>query len=459
MVRSLFIGIVLLTLGANRPALAQAVDHLHGPVVRRVYEGPPLSLKGAVDEALERNPTLIALRSLFEATRHRPAQERYLMPPTFEAQIWQWPVTTVNPLNTNMYMFTVQQELPGRGKRALRTTVAEKDVDLASAEIAVRARDVIKDVTRAYRDLAIARRAIDIHLASVGLLRQFADASTIKYATGRTPQQDVLKAVVEMSKLHEDIVMHEEAVATATARLNTLLDRDPEAPIGPLVEPREVVTVPASAELQRLAIERQPELRVAQLSVERAHAALAVVNRDYKPDFFVGGGYMLMPREAGAWTASVGVTWPNAPWSRGRLDAKKAEATADVEAAAANARAVERQIRLAVHEAYVRANAATQRAALLRTTLLPQSEQTLEVSRVAYQTDRVDFLALIDGQRALLDAQLNYYRALSDREIALADLARAVGTDIPDSLDTTGSRSSGLSDASASPTVSEVKQP
>jgi outer membrane protein TolC len=353
------------------------------------------------------------------------------MPPSFEAQIWQWPVTTLNPLNTNMYMFTVQQELPGRGKRALRAAVAEKDVEIASNEIALRAREVVKDVTRAYADLVVARRAIDIHLASVALLRQFADASTIKYAAGRSPQQDVLKAVVEVSKLHEDLVMHEESAASAAARLNTLLDRDPQTLIGPIDEPREEVALPSSEDLQQLAIGQHPELKAAQLTTERAQAALAVVNRDYKPDFFVGGGYMLMPREAGAWTASAGMTWPNAPWSRGRLDAKRAEATAEITAAQASARAVERQIRLAVHDAFIRANAATQRAALLRTAVLPQSEQTLELSRVAYQSDRVDFLALIDNQRALLDAELNYYRALSDRELALADLARAIGTEIP----------------------------
>ena len=410
--------------------MAQAPEHLHGSIARRVYQGPPLTLNAAIDEALQRNPTLIALRGQFEAVRQRPAQERYLMPPTFEAQIWQWPITTVNPLNTNMYMFTVQQELPGRGKRSLRATLAEKDVEVASAEIAIRARNVIKDVARAYADIALARKAIDIHLESVGLLRQFADVSTVKYAAGRSPQQDVLKAVVELSKLHEDLVMHEESVATAAARLNTLVDRDPQTPIGPLAEPRTEVTLPASEELQRLAVERQPELRVAKLGVERARAALAVVNREYRPDFFVGGGYMLMPREAGAWTASMGVTWPNAPWSRGRLDARKAEATAEIEAAAAKARAVEREIRLAVHEAYVRAVAAGQRASLLRSSVVPQSEHTLEVSRVAYQADRVDFLALIDNQRALLDAQLDYYRALSDRELALADLSRAVGVDV-----------------------------
>jgi outer membrane protein, heavy metal efflux system len=421
--------VLIVALAAALPAAAQSPEHLHG-VTTRVYEGPQLSLEAAIDEALEKNPTLIALRKQYEAVRQRPAQERFLTPPTLEAQIWQWPVTTANPLNTNMYMFTIQQELPGRGKRDVRAAVAEKDAEIASAEIAVRAREVVKDVMTAYATLVVTRRAIDIHLESVELLRQFADASTIKYAAGRSSQQDVLKAVTEMSKLHEDLVMHEESVATASARLNTLLDREPDAPIGALDEPRESVSLPASAELQRLAVEGHPELHTAQLGVDRANASLAVIARDYKPDFFVGGGYMLMPREAGAWTASVGMTWPNAPWSRGALDARKAVATAEMDAAAAKVHDVERQIRLAVHEAYIRVVAAGQRAALLRTTVVPQSEHALEVSRVGYQTDRVDFLSLIDNQRALLDAQLTYFRALSDRELALADLSRAVGTDV-----------------------------
>jgi outer membrane protein TolC len=412
------------------PAAAQSPEHLHGLSTRRVYEGPPLTLTEAVDAALRRNPELIALRRQFEAAQQRPAQERFLMPPSFEAQIWQWPVTTINPLDTNMYMFTIQQELPGRGKRDVRAAAAEKDVELASVEIAIRAREVVKQVQRAYIDLTLARTAIDIHLESVGLLRQFADVSTVKYAAGRSSQQDVLKSVVELSRLHEDLVMHEESAAAAMARLNTLLDRNPETLIGPVDELRENVAVPPSEELQRLALAAQPELRAAQLGVERAQAAVAVIDREYKPDFFVGGGYMLMPRSAGAWTASGGMTWPNAPWSRGRLDAQKAEAVANVEAASARTRVVERQLRLAVHDAYIRTQAAAQRAALLRTTVVPQSQQAMEVSRVAYQSDRVDFLSVVDNQRALLDAQLNYFRALGDRDMALADLARAVGTEI-----------------------------
>ena len=189
--------------------------------------------------------------------------------------------------------------------------------------------------------------------------------------------------------------------------------------------------LPATADLQRLAIERQPELQKARLEVERAEAELASVRADYKPDFSVQGGYMLMPRMTDAWMGRVGITWPKAPWSRGKIDARVAEQNASIQTAKARVQAMENMVRLAVQEAYVRAKSAQDRASLLRTTIRPQSLQTLEVSRVAYQTDRVDFQALIDNQRVLLDVNLDYFRALSDLTQALADLERAVGNDLP----------------------------
>lgn len=424
--------LVVLVLGLAPSAAEpnQLQDHLRAIEARIKGEGPPLTLDAALTEALEKNAELVALRQEFEAARLRPGQERFLDAPTFEAQIWQWPLSTLNPLNTNMYMLTFSQDLPGRGKRALREAAAGKDVDMAENEIAARAREVIGRIKHAYAELFLSRKETEVHLASVSLLRQLADASASRYETGRTSQQEVLKAVLEVSKLHDDLVMLDERVQSAQAQFNTLLDRAPEAPIGPLGAPYERVLLPAPAELQRLAVERQPALRSAQLAIDRAEAELAIVSGDYKPDFFVGGGVMLMPRDRDAWTATVGMTWPAAPWSRGRLDARKAEATAAIEAARARRAVLENQIRLAVQEAYIRVKAAEQRAALLRTTIIPQSEQTFEVSRVAYQTDRVDFPAMLDNQRAVLDAQLGYHRALNEFEQAVADLERAVGVDI-----------------------------
>ena len=411
----------------------RVVSALPGSEPPQPTDALPLTVQAALDGALARNPWLIMLRWQYAAMQHRPAQALALAPPTFDAQIWQWPFNTLNPRNTNMYMFTVGQALPGRGKRALRAAVAEKDAERSLAAIAVEARYVIDDVKRTYAELFLARREIAIHHASVDLLRQFADVSEAKYATGRASQQDVLKAVVELLRLHEHLVTLGERERLARARLNTLLDRSPESPVGVLVEPRAEATLPVLAELQRLAIDRQPELQAARLDIERAAAALAAERQDYQPDFFVKGGYVLMPRQADSWTVMAGITWPNAPWSHKGIDARVAEAAATVDTARARYAAAENAIRLTVHEAYVRAEAAQERAVLLRTSIVPQSDRTVAVSRAAYQTDQGDFLMLIDNQRVLLDAQLAYSRALSDLEQARADLERAVGADLASS--------------------------
>jgi outer membrane protein TolC len=229
--------------------------------------------------------------------------------------------------------------------------------------------------------------------------------------------------------------MFDQEATIAAARLNVLMNRAPDTPIGPLAEAPEPTVLPAVSDLQRLALDHQPALARARLDIDKAEAELAVAKREYKPDFTVQGGYMLLPNQTDGLLARIGITWPTAPWARGKLDAHVAEEVSAVDAAKARQRAMENKVGLAVQEAYARAKSAQDRAALLRTTIVPQSRQTLEVSRVAYQTNRVDFQTLIDNERSLLDSQLDYYRALSDFEMAMADLECAVGTDLPAQTD------------------------
>jgi outer membrane protein, heavy metal efflux system len=415
---------------AGQAAIAGAVPQDH--VGHVADEGPPLTLKGALDEALARNLDVAALKAQVQVTRQRPAQERSLAPPMLEGTIWQWPINSVDPANTNMYMFMAGQDLPGRGKRELRAAVAERDIALAQTDVTIRTRQIVNEVKQAYALLFIARKGTEVHLASVELLRQIADVSQAKYATGRISQQDVLKPVVELSKLHGDLLMLEEHAGIAAARLNVLLARAPEAPIGPLSEPTERRLLLEPSELERLALDHQPELQRAHVEIERTEAEVASAKQEYKPDFTVQAGYLLMPNQTDSWLARVGITWPRAPWSRDKISAHIAEQIAASETAKARERAMQNMVRLAVHEAYVRARSAQERAALLRTTILPQAQQTLDVSRIGYQTDKVDFQAVMDNQRTLLDAQLGYVRALSEFEQATADLERAVGTDLPE---------------------------
>ena len=393
-------------------------------------QAPTLTLDDAIREALAKNPQLIALRREYDAVRTRPSQQRFLMPPTIEAEIWQWPLDTINPLDVNMYMFTMRQDIPGPGKRALKVAVAEKERERSASEIAVEARSVIADVKRAYAELFVSRQAVATNLRSIDLLHQLADLATARYAAAQSGQQDALKTALEISRLHSELVSLQERVQLAAAQLDTLLGRSPDAPVDALTPIASAQPLPALDDLMRRAIEAHPELRAAQLEIERTEALVAVAERDYKPDFMVGGGYQLMPRSAGAWMVMAGMTWPNAPWSRGGVDAKKAEAVANVETARARREAAVSAVRLAVQQAYVRATSAATRASLARTTIVPQTEQTIAAARVAYQTGRGDISSVVELARMRLDAELDAARAQTELAVARADLERAVGDDL-----------------------------
>jgi cobalt-zinc-cadmium efflux system outer membrane protein len=420
--------IALTVMIAAGPSYAAA--QIHSADSAGTYDGAPLTVADAVETAVARNLDITALRRQLDVLRLRPGQERTLPPPMFEAQIWQWPVNSLNPWKTNFYMPMATQEFPARGKRESRAALAEKDVALGETDVAMRQREVVALVKQAYVDLFVSRKAIEIHLAGADILRQLADVSQAKYATGRISQLDVLKSVVELSKLHGDIITLEQQSQLATSRLNVLLQRPIDTRIGALENPHEEMLAVPVEQLQTAAVAEKPELKSFRQQVERAEAELAVAKQEYKPDYSLQGGYMLMPNQTDGLMAKVGITWTRAPWARGKLDLRVQEMTAAIAAAQARQAAAESETRLSIQQAYIRATAAEQRAVLLRTTILPQAQQTLEVSRVGYQSDHVDFLAILENQRMLLDSQLEYYKALGDFQQALTDLERAVGTDI-----------------------------
>jgi outer membrane protein TolC len=422
--------VALCVTGQASIALAQT-DAAHHYDTPPHYDGPLVSLDALLAEAQANNLELVTLRAQVAVVRERPAQERGLPPPMVEATIWQWPTNSINPADVNMYMFTVSQDLPGRGKRDLRAAVADTDVAIAEGDVAVRARQIVDEIKQAYGALYIARKAIDVHLSSVDLLRRIADAAEIKYTTGKSSQQDVLKPVLELTRLHTDIIMFDEQASVAAARLNALVNRPTGAPFGPLEDPHEEALLPAVAQLEELAIARHPELKRARLDVEHSQAELSAAARDHQPDFSVSGGYMLLPNQTDGIMARVGVTWPNAPWSRTTIDAHVGALTAAVASARARVSAMESAARLNVQEAYVHAKAAQERAALLRTTIVPQSQQLIDVSQLEFESDKGEFASLIANERALLDVRLDYVRALSDFQLATADLERAIGTDLP----------------------------
>ena len=388
-------------------------------------QAPSLTLRAAIDEALTRNPELVALRQQYEAMRAAPAQERFLAPPMLEAQIWGWPVTTLNPARTDMYMLMAEQELPGKGKRAARALVVEREADMSQQQVAVRANEILADVRNAYIDLAFTRKTFVLYSRQAALLGQITETATVRYAVGEGAQHHTVVALVEVAKVEKERITAEERAQTAEARLNTLLGRPVSQPVE-ILAPLVATVTPQQAEQRALA--RHPEVAMVEAEIAREDAELARLRGERRPDFVVGGGYMLMPGDAGAWTARAGITWPNAPWSRGRLTASIEAQAKRVDAAKARREVVASRIRQAVREAAVRLTAAERQVRLVESTVLPQIEHAFQLTQVAYAAGEGAFTDILDTRRSLLSIQLEFLEARANVARAQADLETAAGS-------------------------------
>jgi cobalt-zinc-cadmium efflux system outer membrane protein len=386
----------------------------------------PLTLADAVRAAVARSPEADALAATVAAARARAPIARELMPPMFEAQAWQWPLDTANPQDVQ-WMFGIEQQFPGRGKRDARGARVEAEARLMANEIRAVRRAAATDTARAYLDLRVAREELATLESARALVRQSVDASEARYAAGQSPQADMLAGIVELARLAQEDVTARERERLARSTLNVLLGRDPDEPVGPVEEAVAERGAPKLADVEARLREHHPEMTALDRAREVASADLAIARQSTAPDYLVSAGYMTMPSMRDAVQFKVGVSWPQAPWVKQR--AKKEAAAAAAAATAADARRplVAQRLRLMAQDATIRAEAAAERASVIATSIVPPAEHALEVARVAYLADRGEFMPVIDAQRVLLDARLEIRRALGDRDRALADLAVLLG--------------------------------
>jgi outer membrane protein, heavy metal efflux system len=406
------------------------------PNVAHSADPPPrgtLALPELIQEALAKNPEIQAARKQWEASASRIAQARSLDDPTLQVQWWNFP-EGFNLGQAENTIIGLSQKFPFPGKLALKGEVASRSADMTEQALHAKERDLIARLKQAYYDLFLAHKAIQIHHEQIDLLKQFFEIANAKFRTGKGSQVDVLKAQVELSSLHQHLPALEQRRDTAQAKLNTLLDRDPRFPLEPPQVPRDQRFDKDLEELYQIAVNARPELKAGELFVQRNERARALAQREFYPDVNVAFQRFQNFQAPDGFGAVVSINMPFAFWTKPKYDAAVQEASAAVAAARADLRTAENLTRFQIRDLLAKVRANWEVAVLYRTTVLPQAEQGVEAARAGYRTGKTGFLDLIETERALRGFQLEYYRALVEREQRLADLEQVVGADLRESL-------------------------
>ncbi|MGQ0811208.1 MAG: TolC family protein [Nitrospiraceae bacterium] len=411
------LGLALLNASLSR---AQEADLL---------KGKTLSLPELVQEALARNPELVAARKQWEAVAKRVAQARSLDDPTLSVQWWNAP-ESFNLARSENTIIGLSQKFPFPGKLALKEEVASRSADMTEQALRAKERELIARLKQAYYDLFLSHKAIQIHHEQIDLLKQFFEIANAKFRAGKGSQVDVLKAQVELSTLHQQLPVLEQRRDTAQGKLNTLLDRDPRFPLAPPQEPREGRFDQDLEDLYRAATTARPELKAADLAVQRNEQSRALALREYYPDINLGVQRFQNFQANNGFGAVVSINLPFAFWTKPKYDAAVQESAAAVAAARADLRTLENMTRFHIRDLLAKVRASWEVAVLYRTTVLPQAEQGVEAARVGYRVGKSNFLDLLEADRAWRGFQLEYYRALVEREFRLAELEQVIGADL-----------------------------
>ena len=385
-----------------------------------------LVLPELIQEVLARNPELVATRKQWEVATSRITQAGSLDDPILSVQLWNFP-QSFNATRSDNSIFGLSQNLPFPGKRSLKSDVASRSADMTEQLVRAKERELIARLKQAYYDLFLAQKAVQIHHEQVELLRQFVEIATAKFRAGKGSQADVLKAQVELSLLQQQLPVLEQRRKTAAAMLNTLLDRDTSSPLGIAQEPAQLSIEKPLDDLHSLALNDRPELKAAELDVQRSEQSRALAQRQYYPDFNVAVQRFQNFQANDGFGAYVAMSIPFAFWTKPKYDAGVQEAEAAVSVAQAQQHTLENLTRFQINDLLAKFRATDQVATLYRTTILPQAEQSLEAARVGYRAGKGGFLDLIDTQRAWREFQLEYFKALVDRQHRLAELEQVVG--------------------------------
>jgi outer membrane protein TolC len=381
--------------------------------------------------ALARNPEIaVAVRRAAMAEASVPAAGALDDP---QAMYRGWGVPLSQPWNYNQAqnMFMVTQALPGPGKRSLRTSVAGSEVTEAKDQLAAVRLRVRVEVRKAFYNLLEVQDELRIHDEHLGIAQQAIAAARIRYTVGQVPQQDLLKAQLDLTRLAEHMIRFNRDAEIARAQLNTLVGRDPATPLRVAGGYGVLMALPSEESLENLAVQARPDLLEAEAAAAKRRQQQSLAKKAFVPDFTVSAGYMLMPPTSNMRNTYMVEGSMTLPWLDHRKhDAEIAIAGAAVTEQDAELTALRTEAFGQIKESLAEAEAAQKFAALYQNSLRPQAEATLHAAVIAYENNQTDFLNLLDSQMQVIDLDLAWLQALADFNTRVADLELAVGAPI-----------------------------
>jgi outer membrane protein len=343
--------------------------------------------------------------------------------------------------NTNIYNFntTVNQPLFTGGFNLATYRSAKLGVDLSKESLETAKQELVLQVRVGYFTILRAEKFLDVAEQQVKQFEAQLEVTKAFFDVGIVAKNDVLLAEVNLANARQSLVRAANDVATAKASFNILLRREVNTPF-------EVVDIlahkafPLSFE-QSLeeALRLRPEVKTAQLNIDQTKENVKIARSGFFPTISLTGNYS---RSSDWWTLENGLQKITSErwmvqalatftlWNWGNTAFKVGESKVKVTQAEDSKNQLVDSITLEVKNDYLNMQVAEKNISTAEKSI-EQAEENLRMNEERYKYQVATQTDVVNAVTLLAQARVNYYGALSDFNVAKAQLERGMGRMYP----------------------------
>jgi outer membrane protein TolC len=325
--------------------------------------------------------------------------------------------------------YTLVQPLPFWGKRDLKREVAEADAEQAQRRAAMTWSEIAASVKTTYARFYLVVRNEQLTREILDLLARLERIALGRYESGLVPQQDVIRAQVELTTMRGELLMLESEREGVQSTLNGLLARKASAPFA---APERLRPIPPPVKLEPDALvdrlrSHNPQLFADDARIRGAEKSRELTYKNRYPDFAVGVSPIQTGSRIGEWELMLEINIPLQQETRRR---QESEAESMLSAARSRKESSANRLIGELFENVAALKAAQRIETLTTTSLLPQSDATLQAALAGYETGKVDFATLLDAQRQIRKSKQDRLKAQAEAQARLAAIERLLGVDL-----------------------------
>ena len=390
-----------------------------------------LSLTEVTRFVLENNPAIKEAEHRWRAAIQRVRQAYAWDDPRVAGESRVRRFVDVPPNAFMDQTLAIEQLIPITGKNLVRGRTAAAEAFSTFQEARRAQLDVIAKARGTYFQLANAYDQLDINNKNLTSLKQIADISRSRYEAGLETAANALIAETDYSKLQETRRDLERNLSDAQSQLNTVMNRDAFAPLGPPAGATISATELSASRLRAITLAQRPEVQMARAKIDGEKSKLQLAHRAWIPDPAVnikGQRYNDAAEAVSELDAGLSFT---IPWvNPSKYSAAVRESRANLATAEQGLEREQKEALRLLRDQLAKIETFHHHVELFDDKLMPQAQQAFEATRLSYESGKATFLDWISAQRNLRDIEAMGREHLTHYQVAVAELEAVIGADI-----------------------------